>query len=91
MALVRLVHAANRQYPGGERWVAEGLSLRPGLAQRPGRGYMPPGLHIHEREFSQDLGGKRLAACGPGGRERTVQHHGSFAVEAAYRVHERGA
>jgi hypothetical protein len=67
------------------------LSLRPGLAQRPGRGYVPPGLHIHESELAQDLGGKRLAVRGPGGRERTVQHHGSFAVETAYRVHERGA
>ena len=57
---------------------------------RPGRGCVPPGLHIDERELSQDLGGKPLAARGPGGHQRTVQHHGSFAVQAAYRVHERG-
>ena len=52
---------------------------------------MPPGLHIDESELSQDLSDKPLVARGPCGHERTVQHHGSFSVEAAYRVHEGGA
>ena len=51
---------------------------------------MPSGLHINECQLPQDLGGEPLAACGPGGRERTVQHHGPFAVEAAHGVHQGG-
>jgi hypothetical protein len=90
-ALVRLVHAANRQHPGGERRIAGGLRLRPRLAKRAGRGCVPPGLHVDERQLPQDVGGKPLADGGPGGCERTVQYHGALAVEASHGVDEGGA
>ena len=89
--LVGLVHAAHGQHPGGERRVASRLSLRRRLAQRARRRRVPPGLHVHERQFAQDLGDQPLAARGPGRGQRTVQHHGAFAIEAADRVHQGGA
>jgi hypothetical protein len=90
-ALVCLVHPLDGQYPGGERGVAGDLGLPGCLLQRPGRGRVPPGLQVDDREFAQNVGCELRAACRPGRREGLVQHHSAFAIQTAYRVHERGA
>ena len=90
-AQVRLVHALDGQHAGAERGITGHVSLRRRLAQRAGRRRVPAGLDVHERELPQDVRGQALAARGPRRRQRLVQDHGAFTVEAAQGVHERRA